>query len=113
MGSKTRRPAWWLLFVLLIGMLGLVLLESRDGASNPAHELIDGIIVVGFFFALLAWVNLNMSALQQRELEHASLSEFHVVEYEPKQSGFATQQFTDARSLVEVGDPRWLAGTKN
>ena len=110
MESKTRRPGWWPLFLLLIGMLGLILLESRDGASNSGHELIDAVIVIGFFVALLGWMHLNMSRLEEAELEHASLSEFHVVEYEPKQSGLAPKQSAETRFLVENGDALFLTG---
>ncbi len=84
MESKIRKPGWWLLFVLLIGMLGLILLESQDGVPNSVHEIIDGVIVIGFFGALMGWLHINRSALEQIEIEHASLGEFYFVEYEPQ-----------------------------
>ena len=100
MKSKKQGPGWSVLFLLLVAMLGLLLLESRDGASNPAHELIDSVIVVGFFVALLGWVHVNLPALEKSELEHASLSEYHVTEYAPKQPPEAHRLFPDNSTLV-------------
>jgi hypothetical protein len=111
MDSKIRRPGWWALFVLLIGMLGLILLESQDGVPNTVHEMIDSVIVVGFFGTLLGWLHLNRSDLEEAELEHTSLSEFHVVEYEPRQSGLASKQFVETRFLVESGEALSLTET--
>lgn len=92
MKSKIRRPGWWLLFVLLIGMLGLILLESQDGVPNSVHEIIDGVIILGFFGSLIGWLHVNQSALEQSELEHANLDEFHFVEYEPTRPASMAQQ---------------------
>ena len=111
MKTKTFRPAWWMLYVLLIGMLVLILLESQDGASNSAHAVIDGIIIVGFFGSLLAWIHFNESALERDELKHASLSEYHVTEYEPTQPSYTLKDSTsapkraeDSESVVDDGD---------
>ena len=111
MKTKTIRPAWWMLYVLLIGMIGLILLESQDGASNSAHAVIDGIIVVGFFGWLLVWMHINGSALERDEMEHASLSEYHVTEYEPtqptytlKDSASTPKRTADSESDVDDGD---------
>ena len=111
MGAKIRRPGWWMLFVLLIGMLGLILLESQDGVPNSVHEIIDGAIIVGFFGTLLGWMHYNQSALEQAESAHASLSEFHFVVYEPKQSAIARKHFADERFLVEEENPLMLTKT--
>ena len=91
MKTKTLRPAWWMLYVLLIGMMGLILLESQDGASNSAHAVIDGIIIVGFFGALLGWVHFNESALERSDLENASLSEYQVTEYRTDPAGICAE----------------------
>ena len=113
MESRIRKPTWWLLFVLLIGMLGLILLESQDGVPNTVHEMIDGVIVIGFFGSLLGWLHLNRSDLEEAELEHTSLSEFHVVEYDPKQPGFTANHSAENRFLVDNGAPLFLTKTKN
>ena len=103
MKTKTLKPSWWMLYVLLIGMMGLILLESQDGASNSAHVVIDGIIVVGFFGSLLAWMHINASALERDELEHASLSEYHVTEYEPTQPASSLKDSPSAPNRAEDG----------
>jgi hypothetical protein len=101
MEPKVRRPAWWVLYLILVGMLGLILLESQDGASNMAHEIIDGVIVIGFFGGVLGWVRFNESALERAEMEHVSLGEFHIVEYGPTQPTYTLKDSPDAPKRPE------------
>ncbi len=107
MSRKTRSPAWWVLFVLLLGMLGLLILESRDGASNPAHEITDIVIVLAFFGAMLAWIHFNLAAIAENELDQTETGEFHIEVYPPSDSAAQPELPPDD------SDPRFFQERKN
>lgn len=85
MKRKTLKPAWWVLPVLLFGMMGLLLLESRDGAPPVLHEILELLIVIAFFVSLAIWVHANATALEEEEMREC-VGKLHIREYSSTQS---------------------------
>lgn len=85
MERKTLKPAWWILFVLLLGMLGLLFLESQDGAPPGLHEILELLIIIAFFISLVIWVRANATALEEEDL-HDYIGTLQIHEYPPTQS---------------------------
>ncbi len=81
MNKKHRKPAWWILYVLLVIMIGGLLLESRDGLPNWAHQVAEITIVLLFFGSVGFWLHINGPALWEEEIYKTSQESYHVEEY--------------------------------
>lgn len=85
MPRKQRKPAWFILYVLVVLMIVALVLEGKDGLPGWANELV-GIGIVFFVFGSIAlWVHLNTAALMDEEIERAKHEELVITEYPPKQ----------------------------
>jgi len=62
MKHQDRRPAWWQLYLLVVGMIGLLVLEARAPLSEFDHEAAAiGTLVLGFGLAE-RWLRANSRA---------------------------------------------------
>ncbi|MDE3088731.1 MAG: hypothetical protein KGJ80_05040 [Chloroflexota bacterium] len=83
MPRKQRKPAWFILYMLVFLMpVSLVLLGS-DGLPAWANE-IAGIVIVLLVFAVMAfWVHANTSAILEQESSDTGLEELRIDIYPP------------------------------
>ncbi len=75
MHTNKQRPSWWLLYLSLPLMIGLILLEIRLPLSDIGHRFAECIIVLIVFGSMWLWLKANAGALIQEDLEryHAAL----------------------------------------
>jgi hypothetical protein len=84
MSKKHNKPAWWVLYILVVVMIGALIAESRDGLPSWANE-IGGIGILLIFFALVViWLSVNASALWEEESELAKRENYRIREYDPE-----------------------------
>ncbi len=81
---KTRKPAWWQLYLLVPLMLGLVGLEALKPLPGISDQIVDAAVVVLFFGSVLLWVHLNGGLLERFYMEQDGQYEFKVTVYAPK-----------------------------
>ncbi len=83
MPAKQRKPAWFILYVLVFLMIAIFVLESKDGLPNWANEFASFVIVLIVFGAMALWVHVNMPALMDEERRKNPQGELHIHEYPP------------------------------
>jgi hypothetical protein len=69
MQGKKHRPSWWLLYLSLPMLMGLLLFERRLTMSDTGHRLAEIIIVLVIFGFIRVWLNANTGAIIQEDLE--------------------------------------------
>ncbi len=85
MPKKHGKPAWFILYMLVILMIAALVLEGRDGLPGWANELV-GIGIIFFILGAIAlWVYLNTTALLDEEVERAKHGELEITDVPPKQ----------------------------
>ncbi len=85
MPRKQRKPAWFILYALVVLMIVVLVLVGRDGLPGWANETLDIGIVIFVFGAMALWVHLNAGALLDEEVKRNRYEEFIFTEYPPKQ----------------------------
>ncbi len=80
---KTRKPAWWQLYLLVPIMLGLVALEALRPLPGVSDQIVDAAIVLLFFGSMLFWVHANGGLLERYYMEHDEPYDFKVTLYAP------------------------------
>ncbi len=85
MPRKQRKPAWFILYFLVIFMIVALVLEGRDGLPGWANEWLGIGIVLFVFGAMALWVHLNAGGLLDEEMKETQFEEFDITEYPPLQ----------------------------
>ena len=86
MVKNQPKPAWWVLYGLVILMLVILALEGVDGLPDWTNEVASIGIVVMVFGGMMLWVWLNSANLWNEELRNIDPREFEIVEYQPQRS---------------------------
>jgi hypothetical protein len=69
MFSKISRPKWWLLYLLLPVLVGLLVIESKASISDAGHRVVEVGIVLLVFGLIELWLrgnDANIRAAQWR-----------------------------------------------
>jgi predicted membrane channel-forming protein YqfA (hemolysin III family) len=91
MPQKRRKPAWFILYILVVLMIVALALEGKDSLPGWANEAL-GIGIVFFVFGSIAlWVHMNTSALLDEEIERAKGEKLVITEYPPTQPTMMTR----------------------
>jgi hypothetical protein len=85
MPRKQRKPAWFILYFLIVFMIVALVLEGKDGLPGWANEGLGIGIVLFVFGSIALWVHLNTAALLDEEIERAKHEKYVITEYPPKQ----------------------------
>ncbi len=101
---KTRKPAWWQLFLLVPVMLGLVGLEALKPLPGVSDQIVDAAVVVLFFGSVLEWVHMNGGLLETYSMEQDGACDFKVTVYSPQRSQAACPEEV---ANYEVPQPDW------
>ncbi len=82
--TKTQKPAWWQLFVLVPLMFGLMVVEHLTPLPGISDEIVDVGIVAFTFVAMIGWVQVNGGVLERYEIDRdKSLDDLKITVYEP------------------------------
>mgnify|MGYP003383638674 CR=1 FL=1 len=65
MFSKTIRPRWWLLDVIMVFVMGLLMLDARAHLSESGHQIAAVAVVLVWLVLITAWLRANASAIEQ------------------------------------------------
>lgn len=63
---SVRKPAWWLLYLLIPLLIGLSILDQGLVLSLLGHEIVQFGILVVFFGLVVLWVRSNSAALVRK-----------------------------------------------
>ena len=64
MFSKTIRPRWWLLDVIMVFVMGLLMLDARAHLSESGHQIAAVAVVLVWLVLITAWLRANASAIE-------------------------------------------------
>ncbi len=105
---QNRKPTWWQLYVIVPAMLGLGLLERQFPLPGISPELAEVLIVVSAFSAMIAWVRINRSTIEDTEAQtdHA-LEHLQVTVYAPH------AQADDDAPKPTTWEPDWTIAAAN
>ena len=90
MSVQKRKPAWFVLYLLILMMFLMFVIEGRDGLPDWANEAATLGIVLLVFGAMHLWVRANLPNLMQDELRDLKPGEFRFIEVPPRriETGF-------------------------
>ena len=91
MPRKQRKPAWFILYFLVVLMIVALVLEGKDGLPGWANDALGIGIVLFVFGSMALWVHLNTGALLDEEVKRYRNEEFIFTEYPPKQPSKKTR----------------------
>jgi hypothetical protein len=80
---KTRKPAWWQLYLLVPTIFVLIAIEGLEPLPGISNNLADAGIVVLFFVVVLWWVHLNGGLLERYYLQQDGNYNLQVTVYPP------------------------------
>jgi hypothetical protein len=63
--ERKLKPNWWLLYLTVPLMIGLLILEGRLSSPPLVHQIMELGIVVVSFGLMAVWVQANAGALQE------------------------------------------------
>ncbi len=66
---QKRKPNWWLLYLTVPLMLGLLIVESQMHYSLLVHRMAEFAIVLLGFGLMFLWVRANQGAMIDEEIE--------------------------------------------
>ena len=104
MVKNQPKPAWWVLYVLIVLMLVVLALESIDGLPTWANEIASIVIVLMVFGGMLLWVRVNSSSLWNEELRNIDPAEYRIVEYLPQSSQAGSSNGHGDSSIVSADE---------
>jgi hypothetical protein len=67
MFGKISQPKWWLLYLLLLVLVGLFVIESKASISNAGHRVVEVGIVLLVFSLIELWLRANDAKLRAEE----------------------------------------------
>lgn len=70
MKHLSRRPRWWVLYMILVGFIALLAGESLVRVPSTGHEILLIIVVLGIYVAMMVWIFANAEALQDEKALH-------------------------------------------
>ncbi|MGB8645558.1 MAG: hypothetical protein WCF84_09990 [Anaerolineae bacterium] len=83
MYTNKNKPAWWVLYVLVPIMIGLLIGEGELPIPTGDHRIFEmGIVLVGFV-SFGIWVHANEGALLRAEAERYRDITLDITEYTP------------------------------
>jgi hypothetical protein len=59
---KERAPRWWILYLMLLMLVGLFWLEATAAMTPMDHEAVQFGLVLAFFVAMAAWLHAENEA---------------------------------------------------
>ncbi len=80
--SSNKNPAWWLLYIIVLILLGLLRLEWDAPLSLLDHKLAELMIIMMMFGSVMLWLKWDESAIINQDRER----------YREAQSGIYTQR---------------------
>ena len=86
MKSRSRRPSWWQLWLILPALAILALLETRASLSPAGHTAVETAIVLAVFGLVAAWLRANQARLLREPgdgLSHISVETIIYLPSEP------------------------------
>lgn len=66
---QKRKPHWWLLYLTVPLVLGLLVIESQMPYPLVIHRIAEFVIVLMGFGSMLVWVRANEGGLIDEEIE--------------------------------------------
>lgn len=63
---SVRKPMWWLLYLLIPLLIGLLILDQDLVLSLLGHEIVQFGILLVFFGLVVLWVRSNSAALVRK-----------------------------------------------
>ena len=67
MKRLSRRPRWWVLFLLLTVFLAALAVEGLTPVPPAGHYIILIVVVLAVYIAMMVWIFNNGEALQDEE----------------------------------------------
>jgi hypothetical protein len=112
---KTRKPAWWQLYVLVPIMSVLLVLEHLAPLPRVSDQAVDAGIVLVAFGAMLVWSHLNAGLLEWNDMErYKRQSQINVTVYEPDDKTNGDEQdHTNISSSIMTRPITRLHGTQS
>jgi hypothetical protein len=109
---KTRKPAWWQLYMLIPMMFVLLAFEHLVPLPGVSDVVVVAGIVVFTFASMLVWVHLNGGLLEWYEVDKdASFYDLKITVYEPELktsgNGYGSDESTSfaiPRSFANIPD---------
>ena len=81
MFSKISRPKWWLLYLLLPVLVGLLAIESKASISDAGHRVVEVGIVVLIFGLIELWLRVNNANIRAEQWRATQGREYRRVIY--------------------------------
>jgi hypothetical protein len=102
MNPKRSKASWWVLYVLVFVMIGMLLLESVDGLPSWANDVAGIGIVITVFGTMILWVRANASTLMEDERASAGVEEYRITVIPPQASAESSGE-DDANDPKDTG----------
>ena len=67
--SSKKNPAWWLLYLIVLILLGLLRLEWDVPLSMLDHKLAESMIIMMMFGSVMLWLKWDESAIMNQDRE--------------------------------------------
>jgi hypothetical protein len=80
--SSNKNPAWWLLYIIVLILFGLLRLEWDTPLSLLDHKLAESMIIMVMFGSVMLWLKWDESAIMNQDRER----------YREARSGIHTQR---------------------
>lgn len=105
MNPKPAKPAWWILYVLVVVMLMIMTLEGVDGLPEWANQIASIGIVLIIFGSMVLWVRLNSANLWNEELRHNHIEEYTVTEYSSQETSLGRSNEHGNNAPISTDQP--------
>lgn len=98
---KSRRPAWWQLYILLPLMLALLAAQHFLPLPGISDQLVDIGIVLLTFVGMFVWVRLNLGLIERVDLDdEQALRDLKVTVHEPQNAKVDDEHTMHAMPLM-------------
>ncbi len=84
---ETRKPSWWVLYLIVPVMAGLLVIEHDLVLSLLGHELAQFGIVVIIFGLMALWVRANEREMVSPTTRDSTAEMSHLIAYEASEPG--------------------------
>ncbi|MBI5303525.1 MAG: hypothetical protein HY868_15430 [Chloroflexi bacterium] len=82
---KSRKPAWWQLYLVIPVVIGLGLSEELTPLPGVSREIVFAAIIALMFSAMFAWVQFNRGRLEWYEMERTgTVDDLRITVFNPK-----------------------------
>ena len=104
MSNKEQKPAWWILYLLIPGMIGLLMLAGQLPLVSWEYQIVDVGIVLFVFGLMALWIHANQSALTWDEVRQTDWTEMRIQVFEPESLDEESRQPTRTELLPREND---------